>query len=158
MTGVVTSYFEDDKRKFGFIEGEDGEIYFAGRANIAADEYANVFLQVDELVSFTPSGQSVGHRHPEALTVLPARVNEAQSAPEHHKEEFVIKLWNPERMSGMASRLDGKGVWFYVNYREVRTFGFIQEGTHVWSGFRRSKRDPNKFELCEIEVIKPEKN
>jgi hypothetical protein len=155
MTGVVTSYFEDERRKFGFIEGEDGEIYFAGRANIAADEYARVFLEPGELVIFRPGSHAPGAKHREALDIVPARVDENQSAPENHKEEFVVTIWSPDRMSGMASRPDGKGHWHYVNFREVQTYGFIQEGTHVWSGFRRSRRDPNKFELCNIEIIKP---
>jgi hypothetical protein len=150
------SYLEDERRKFGFIQGDDGEIYFAGRANIAADEFANVFLRPGEHVTFEPGARPVDTKHPEALSVTPSRVEETQSAPSHHREELVVTAWNPRSMSGMASRPNGKGPWFYINFREVLTYGFVSKGTLIWSGIRRSNRDPKKFECHSVEIIKDE--
>jgi hypothetical protein len=157
VTGVVHSYVEDEIRKFGFIRADDGEMYFVGRANIAPDEKANVFLMKGEPVTFRAGKHSAGAKYPEAFDVVPARIDEDQSAPEDWREELVIKSWQPKIMQGMAARPDGKGQWFHVNYREVLTLGFIQKNTRIWTGIRRSDRNRRQFECHSVEVIMEEK-
>jgi cold shock CspA family protein len=151
MIGKVKSF--NEVRKFGFIESGD-ETFYVRRAEIAPDEYGMTYLIVGELVCFTASHQPARDKHREALNVIPARTDETQDAPEDYREELIVKFWNPDRMAGMCMRPNNQGAWFYLNYREVVSLGFVKEGVHVWTGIRRSKRDARKFECFSTEVIK----
>jgi hypothetical protein len=151
VTGVVDVW--NEVGRYAFIVGDDGERYFAGRAHVIPDELGRLVLFPGETVSFRQGKPSVGKLLPEATDVQAARIDESQSPPPWYKEELIVTEWNPVKRSGLCARANGEPIWIYLNEKAVITFGEIQVGTRLWSGIRRARFDPRKFQAVEAEVM-----
>jgi cold shock CspA family protein len=154
VLGIVKSY--DPRKRFGFIDSDDGVSFFAHQSSIVPDSFGRRILYAHDLVSFDPvyadTAEANAHQARPVATHVQPQNRPDEIMPADYWEECVVHSLVEKGRSGFLTRPCGDTIFF--SRKSVRTYGdLIPKQTKVICGFRAFG---TQWQAIDIDLLLPE--